>query len=129
MACKQGHLFCKTCIDQWINAHNNGKSLLASDLRNINALDRVAESMKIFCPQRYSGCQWTGALDLMTNHQQQCLYAPVQCTHPGCGQVVVWPHLTCDQTTAHIVGISSQSVSKTTTSFLRLLVGICNVPV
>ena len=108
MACKEGHLFCKTCIEQWVNTHNNGscpvgrQSLQASDLRDIIAFDRVVESMQVFCPRRESGCQWTGALDLMRNHQQQCLQEPVQCTHPGCANIVLRGQLqahlaTCDR--------------------------------
>ena len=108
MACKEGHLFCKPCIEQWVNTHNYGscpvgrQSLQASDLRDIIAFDRVVESMQVFCPRRESGCQWTGALDLMRNHQQQCLQEPVQCTHPGCANIVLRGQLqahlaTCDR--------------------------------
>ncbi|XP_068709309.1 TNF receptor-associated factor 6-like isoform X2 [Montipora foliosa] len=95
VACKEGHVFCKTCIDQWINSHNNGscpvgrQSLQASDLRNIIAFDRVVESMQVFCPRRESGCGWTGALDMQTNHTLQCLQEPVPCTHTGCDRVLV----------------------------------------
>ena len=92
VACNEGHLFCRTCLRHWINAHGHPncpvgrQSLQASDVRGIITFDRVVDSLEVYCSRRMDGCNWTGALETISGHQQQCLHEPVQCTHRGCSQ-------------------------------------------
>lgn len=92
MACNQGHLFCRTCLWQWINmyGHRNcpvgGQPLQASDVRGIITFDKVVDSLEVYCSRRTEGCNWTGALKIISSHQQHCLHKPVQCTRYGCSQ-------------------------------------------
>ena len=60
--------------------------LQASDVRGIITFDRVVDSLEVYCSRRTDGCNWTGALETISGHQQQCLHEPVQCTHRGCSQ-------------------------------------------
>lgn len=92
VACNEGHLFCRTCLRHWINAHGHPncpvgrQPLQASDVRGIITFDRVVDSLEVYCSRRTDGCNWTGAVETISGHQQQCLHEPVQCTPRGCSQ-------------------------------------------
>lgn len=92
VACNEGHLFCRGCLRQWMHLHGNRncpvgrQPLQASDVRGIITFDRVVDSLQVYCIRRAEGCNWTGSLENISGHQQQCLHEPVQCTHQGCTQ-------------------------------------------
>ena len=100
MACNEGHLFCKSCIDQWVNVYGRTtcpegrQPLLAGNLRNIIAFDAVVDGLRIFCRRREFGCTWTGPFQYSRYHEDSCLYEEVGCTHLGCKQMVMRGQLT-----------------------------------
>ena len=92
VARNEGHLFCRTCLREWITGHGHRncpvgrQPLQASDVRGIITFDKVVDSLQVYCPRRTEGCNWTGALETISGHQQQCLHEPIQCTHRGCSE-------------------------------------------
>lgn len=89
---QRGTHFCRGCLRQWMHLHGNRncpvgrQPLQASDVRGIITFDRVVDSLEVYCVRRAEGCIWTGPLENISDHQQQCLHEPVQCTHQGCIQ-------------------------------------------
>lgn len=68
------------------NCPVGGQPLQASDVRGIITFDKVVDSLEVYCSRRTEGCNWTGALKIISSHQQHCLHEPVQCTRYGCSQ-------------------------------------------
>ncbi|CAH3156729.1 unnamed protein product, partial [Porites lobata] len=64
VACNEGHLFCRTCLRHWINAHGHPncpvgrQPLQASDVRGIITFDRVVDSLEVYCSRRTDGFNW-----------------------------------------------------------------------
>ena len=83
VACNEGHLFCRSCLQEWITAHGHRnypvrrQPLQASDVRGIITFDKVVDFLEVYCLRRMEGCSWTGTLETISGHQQQRLHEPV----------------------------------------------------
>jgi hypothetical protein len=87
-----GHLFCKTCVEKFLD-RSGGKevqcpmkcqSISRSTIRPLGPFTkRTLMSFKVVCEYQGNGCDWTGVLkDLTDTHLPQCTFSTVQCS--GC---------------------------------------------
>ena len=51
------------------------------------AARREIDSLEVYCPNRPTGCDWTGLLSSLEAHTSQCPHKGVPCPNEGCGQV------------------------------------------
>ena len=83
-----GRKYCQTCIGQVQEAQKPCPVCNCSFKVSIleKQLQREIGDIKVYCSNKSSGCDWSGELrDLEQHQQQQCSYTPIQCTL-GCGQ-------------------------------------------
>ena len=48
------------------------------------AARREIAVIEVYCPNRQTGCDWTGPLSSVEEHVAECQHQGVQCPHPGC---------------------------------------------
>lgn len=46
-------------------------------------------SLPVRCANHCDGCEWSGELGKLENHEAQCPYVKIQCVHPSCGALVL----------------------------------------
>jgi hypothetical protein len=99
-----GHLFCKPCIDTWLNetwlsaitgqqpqCPIDRKPLRREELFKDEHVRRQVRALHVFCPNNERGCGWEGCFSDATNHASTCEYSLVQCpfqTH-GCDHTMM----------------------------------------
>ena len=49
------------------------------------AARREIDSLDVYCPNRPTGCEWTGTLASVEAHVCQCAHKGVTCPNEGCG--------------------------------------------
>ncbi|CAD8092739.1 unnamed protein product [Paramecium sonneborni] len=73
---KCGHTFCKICISQWINDHQNCPECRSNIKKKNFQTDRIAAGilgeLDVYCSDKKYGCKWKGVLDRLEVHQQKC---------------------------------------------------------
>ena len=52
------------------------------------AARREIDSLEVYCPNRATGCDWTGNLASVETHTSQCPHKGVVCPNEGCGQTI-----------------------------------------
>ena len=52
------------------------------------AARREIDSLEVYCPNRATGCDWTGTLASVETHTSQCPHKGVVCPNEGCGQTI-----------------------------------------
>ena len=93
-----GHQFCQPCIDS-VRSQGKpcpmcGESSFSSFLHK--GVQRMVKSLRVYCPQKDDGCEWTGELGSLEQHvspsgtggiraDDGCGYLEVECEH-GCGE-------------------------------------------
>ena len=119
--CREGHAFCKGCIETYLVGHHNRccpndrSPLLPSDLRRVLNLQGYLDNQVVRCPERTdeSGdtCSWEGELAGVRQHLEQCLHDEVLCRYQGCGhrcqrRVITVHEANCDyaEATCHQCG-------------------------
>jgi len=94
-----GNHFCKTCVDA-TKKSTDRCPLCNQTLSGIidKKFQRQINDLKIFCPNRMSGCEWSGELDKLKKHLSageadgECKYVVLSCTF-NCGEKLYRIHL------------------------------------
>jgi hypothetical protein len=74
--CEAGHSICSKCKPNLLECPTCRQPLL--NTRNL-ALENLARKVEYPCTNRKSGCKETYPVDLITDHQSACVYAPITC--------------------------------------------------
>uniref|UniRef100_A0A0E0FFJ8 E3 ubiquitin-protein ligase n=1 Tax=Oryza nivara TaxID=4536 RepID=A0A0E0FFJ8_ORYNI len=97
--CVAGHLACGACHGKLADVHCQACGDGAAYAHN-PALDAIARSTKIRCPNDRYGCDRYVTYCDVADHQRACPHAPCTCPEPGCGFLAAPPalldHLTAD---------------------------------
>uniref|UniRef100_A0A0E0JDH2 RING-type E3 ubiquitin transferase n=1 Tax=Oryza punctata TaxID=4537 RepID=A0A0E0JDH2_ORYPU len=101
--CVAGHLACGVCHGKLTDVHcqacGDGDGGAGAYAHN-PALDAIARSTKILCPNDKYGCDRYVTYCDVADHQRACPHAPCTCPEPGCGFLAAPPalldHLTGD---------------------------------
>ena len=96
-----GHIFCKTCLYQYINNTPTACVCPVCKARNFNTfsnkqIDREVKSLHVYCTNKEKGCTWKGELNYMGNHLKEsdgCQYEEVSCSL-DCNTVIQRRYLT-----------------------------------
>lgn len=83
------HVFCKVCIEQWLNEHNSCPTcrtwLSTQDLQNILPLvQNMINKLVMFCDYRNNGCEQKLMLEMYDAHIQKCEFKLLPCPNAGC---------------------------------------------
>ena len=69
-----GHLFCKSCLDQYRNTATNSTCPVCRDKKFVTfpnkAVDREIKSLDVYCTNKVLGCEWQGEMNEIKNHLQ-----------------------------------------------------------
>nr|XP_058940193.1 TNF receptor-associated factor 3-like [Pocillopora verrucosa] len=88
-----GHRYCKTCVEP-LSRSSSSKCLVDDEDIGEQKIfeDKFAQreilSLPVQCANHCDGCDWSGELGQLEKHESQCLYAKIQCVHPGCSAMV-----------------------------------------
>ena len=112
MQCKEGHLFCRACIERALQTKKNcptcRRPLRNGDLCRNLVLEKIMDKMTARCvhaAQHTEGedCGWVGKVSEWQSHlDDECQYAEVPCPHDGCEvrvqrRVMVEHSTSCEQ--------------------------------
>ena len=83
------HVFCKVCIEQWLNDHNSCPTcrtwLSKRDLQNVLPLvQNMINKLVMYCDYRCNGCEQKLVLEIYDAHIQKCDFKLLQCPNVGC---------------------------------------------
>ena len=79
-----GKILCRTCLFKH-KSHSSNFSCpccrkgLGNKYFQDTRSNREILSLRVYCPHKSSGCDWTGELKKMDTHCQECLYQDVNC--------------------------------------------------
>lgn len=94
--CKQGHLFCKMCIERAIASNpicpcDNLERLTVASLSCSLVTKNIMNSFEVVCIEcdptttgKSTKCDWIGLLSEMKYHLNVCEYAMETCPYEGC---------------------------------------------
>mmetsp|Transcript_42453 Transcript_42453/g.51475 ORF Transcript_42453/g.51475 Transcript_42453/m.51475 type:complete len:597 (+) Transcript_42453:320-2110(+) len=80
------HLFCESCIREWL-AHGNNtcptcrEHLTEHDLKKDRNIDAIVSDLQVQCND---GCDWEGRMEDLQKHLEDCPHALVKCCWQGC---------------------------------------------
>ena len=79
-----GHHFCKSCIEPLLKRQPGSECPVCNENRfdsmTDKAFERKIKALKVFCPEREDGCEWTGELVSLEHHlENQCGFVRVNC--------------------------------------------------
>ncbi|XP_052145473.1 putative E3 ubiquitin-protein ligase SINA-like 6 [Oryza glaberrima] len=98
--CVAGHLACGACHGKLTDVHCQPCGGGGAAYAHNPALDAIARSTKIRCPNDRYGCDRYVTYCDVADHQRACPHAPCTCPEPGCGFLAAPPalldHLTAD---------------------------------
>ena len=87
-----GHLFCKNCIEKWLNEKancpickkeiKNQKEFIKIIKENNKIVFRLMNQLTIKCP---FGCEWKGIWEELENHLKKCLLSKKECKYKKIG--------------------------------------------
>lgn len=79
--CPSGHTLCSACK----NRVNNKCPICRKEIGNIRclALEKLAVSLHLPCSYHYLGCEEMFPYYSKLQHEEQCVYRPYECPHPG----------------------------------------------
>ncbi|XP_029636337.1 TNF receptor-associated factor family protein DDB_G0272098 [Octopus sinensis] len=88
------HVFCKVCIEQWLEDHNSCPTcrtwLSKHDLQNVLPLvQNMINKLAMYCDFRNNGCDEKIILEMYDAHIQKCDFKLLQCPYPGCNSTVL----------------------------------------
>lgn len=92
VVCRDGHTMCCTCLDTALSTGirtcpvDRNYLGIARSARNL-ALQAMILKLIIKCPNG-SGCSWTGAIENLQQHQQECPMEMLTCTNTDCSAMV-----------------------------------------
>lgn len=107
MLCREGHLFCRSCILKWLQESKScpcdRESLSTQNLCFNRPLHEQLLKMLVCCPHAASSqvqkknreaddededdhhtCSWTGQLRFLSLHLDECPSQQIECALPGC---------------------------------------------
>ena len=95
MQCKQGHVFCKACIEKTLEEKEecpmDRSKLLKADLSRALVVENLIGRTRVRCPhasQHTDGaehCDWLGPVSERQEHlDDECRHTLVPCPHDGC---------------------------------------------
>ena len=96
MQCKEGHIFCKACIEKTLKKKEecpmDRSKLLKADLSRVRAVENLISRKRVRCPHASQhtddedGCAWVGKVSERQEHfDDECGHTLVPCPHDGCG--------------------------------------------
>ena len=95
MQCKEGHVFCKACIEKTLKKKEecpmDRSKLLKADLSRVRAVENLISRKRVRCPHASQhtddedGCAWVGKVSERQEHlDDECGHTLVPCPHDGC---------------------------------------------
>ena len=95
MQCKEGHIFCKACIEKTLAEKEecpmDRSKLLKADLSRVRAVENMISRKRVRCPHASQhtddedGCAWVGKVSERQEHlDDECGHTLVPCPHDGC---------------------------------------------
>ena len=95
MQCKQGHIFCKGCIEKTLcekkECPMDRSALQVADLSRARTVENLVNKKRVRCPYAAqhtddkNGCDWVGKVSERQKHtDDKCGYTTVPCPHDGC---------------------------------------------
>ena len=95
MQCKEGHIFCKACIEKTLKKKKecpmDRSKLLKADLSRVRAVENLISRKRVRCPHASQhtddedGCAWVGKVSERQEHlDDECGHTLVPCPHDGC---------------------------------------------
>ena len=95
MQCKEGHVFCKACIEKTLKKKKecpmDRSKLLKADLSRVRAVENLISRKRVRCPHASQhtddedGCAWVGKVSERQEHlDDECGHTLVPCPHDGC---------------------------------------------
>lgn len=83
------HVFCKVCIEQWLNDNSSCPTcracLLMKNIKNILPLvQNIINKLKMHCDYQSNGCEQSLLLEEYDAHIKQCEFKLLQCPNAGC---------------------------------------------
>ena len=94
-----GHLFCKSCLDNFIIASANVCPICRDENFKTfpnKAIDREVKGLHIYCTNKEKGCEWQGELNDFNIHlgnSDGCQFEEVKCSNE-CGKMIERWYLT-----------------------------------
>ena len=87
-----GHLFCKNCLEKWLNEKancpickieiNDKKKIIKKIKKNNKIVFRLMNQLKIRCPFE---CEWEGIWEELENHLKKCSNSKKECKYKKIG--------------------------------------------
>ena len=91
MQCKQGHVFCKACIEKTLEEKEecpmDRSKLQVADLGRALVVETIMDRMRVHCPHADGSkhCDWVGKVSERQAHtNDECGHTLVPCPHDGC---------------------------------------------
>ncbi|XP_062853618.1 E3 ubiquitin-protein ligase PDZRN3-B [Trichomycterus rosablanca] len=88
-----GHVFCAACVLPWVAQQRScpaqcRRRVSAQELHHVPPLKSLVLKLDIRCEHQERGCRQIVKLQQLSEHSEQCDFAPARCRNTGCSQVL-----------------------------------------
>jgi len=89
-----GHRYCKSCVEPLLRSSPSrclvdNEEITEKKIFEDKFARREILSLPVQCANQCDGCDWTGELGQLEDHEAQCPYTKVQCMYPSCGALML----------------------------------------
>jgi len=79
-----GHIYCTPCLKITDCCPLTNAIYNDSNLTPINFVSAIIDKQMVYCRNKSKGCEWTGKLIELSEHQSICPKQSIKCDIPGC---------------------------------------------